>query len=88
MWFTFERNVTTAAIAAGQYKNIRVWRGGLHETSAGPNWVAPAGIEPGSDGGEALTNQWRRPSDLLSPNDIREGEPWLWEFPATCFYTI
>lgn len=88
LWFTFERNATTRAIAQGQYANIRVWRGGLQETVSGPNWVGPAGVEPGSDSGEALTNQWRRPADLLSPNDIRAGEPWLWELPATCFYTV
>jgi len=89
LWFTFERNETTARTAAGAYDNLRLWRGGLGKlgapTSSG-NWVAPAGPEPGSDGGDALTNQWRHPKDLLAPNFIRDGEPWLWEFPSTCFY--
>jgi hypothetical protein len=88
LWFTFERNVTTSKILSGEYANIRLWRGGLGQVTDAGNWVAPAGIEPGSDTGEALTNQWRRPADVASPStEIRPGEPWLWEFPATCFYT-
>ena len=87
LWFTFERNLTTARVLAGAYDNIRIWRGGLGQVTDGGNWVAPAGIEPGSDSGEALTNQWRRPADVASTsNEIRPGEPWLWEYPATCFY--
>lgn len=86
LWFTVDRNETTAAVAAGGYANIRLWRGGLGETPDGPNWLSPEGVEPGSDGGDALTNQWRHPRDVLSPNDIRYGEPWFWEFPSTCWY--
>lgn len=87
LWFTFERNATTAKVAAGGYSNLRLWRGGLQETAVGGNWVGPKGVEPGSDSGEALSNQWRHPIDLIAPNFIREGEPWLWEFPSMCFYT-
>jgi hypothetical protein len=88
LWFTFERNATTAAVLNGSYANIRLFRGGLGQVGdpgAGGNWVGPAGVEPGSDAGEALTNQWRRPRDVATVN-IRDGEPWLWEYPATCFY--
>ena len=53
-------------------------------SSAG-NWVGPEGVEPGSDGGEALTNQWRHPIDVAKV-EIRPSEPWLWEFPATAWY--
>jgi hypothetical protein len=67
---------------------MRLWRGGLQQTTTGPNFVVPGGPAPGSDPGEALTNQWRRPADLLPPNFIRDGEPWLWEYPSTCFYTF
>ena len=87
LWFTEERNLTTAAVIAGKYTNLRLWRGGLQQTTTPGNFVLPAGPEPGSDPGEALTNQWRRPADLVPPNFIRDGEPWLWEFPSTCFYT-
>ena len=87
LWFTEDRNLSTAAIAAGRYTNLRLWRGGLQRTATRGNWVLPAGPEPGSNPGEALTNQWRRPADLIPPNYIRDGEPWLWEFPSTCFYT-
>ena len=89
LWFTFERNETTARAAAGAYDNLRLWRGGLGKLAApasSGNWVAPAGPEPGSDSSDALTNQWRHPKDLLAPNFIRDGEPWLWEYPSTCFY--
>ena len=86
LWFTTDRNETTAAVAAGAYDNIRLWRGGLGETADGPNWLSPEGIEPGSDSGEALSNQWRHPRDVLAPNYIRDGEPWFWEFPSTCWY--
>ena len=88
MWFTESRNATTEAIAKGAYRNIRVWRGGLQQTTSHPNYVISGGPEPGSDPGDALTEQWRRPVDLLPPNYIRDGEPWLWEFPATCFYAF
>ena len=92
LWFTFERNETTRNVALGRYDNLRLWRGGLGKlgppTGGSGNWVAPAGPEPpgGDDGNDALTNQWRHPKDLLPPNFIRDGEPWLWEFPSTCFY--
>jgi len=86
LWFTFERNSSTERVAAGQYSNIRLWRGGMGETNTAGNWMDVAGLEPGSDSSDALTNQWRRPVDLLSPNNIRDGEPWLWEFPSTAFY--
>ena len=86
LWFTFERNVTTAKVLNGSYSNIRLWRGGLGEVEGqGGNFVGPAGIEPGSDSGEALTNQWRHPADV-AVIEIRDGEPWFWEFPATCWY--
>ena len=71
-----ERNETTRAVVAGDYANIRLWRGGLGQTTATGNWVGPAGPAPGSDGGDALTNQWRHPADLM--NEIRPGEPWFW----------
>lgn len=86
LWFTFERNITTAKVLNGSYANIRLWRGGLGEVEGqGGNFVGPAGVEPGSDSGEALTNQWRHPADV-AVIDIRDGEPWFWEFPATCWY--
>jgi sialate O-acetylesterase len=95
LWFTFERNESTAKVAAGAYDNLRLWRGGLGKVSkptggGSGNWVGPKGVEPpgSNDGSDALTNQWRHPKDLLSPNFIRDGEPWLWEFPSTCFYTV
>ena len=48
LWFTFERNETTARTAAGAYDNLRLWRGGLGKlgapTSSG-NWVAPASAQ-------------------------------------------
>ena len=88
LWFTYERNATLASVLAGNYSNIRLWRGGLGKidqpTHSG-NWVGPEGTEPGADSGEALTNQWRHPIDV-AVTEIRAGEPWLWEFPATCFY--
>jgi sialate O-acetylesterase len=89
--FTFERNETMQRVAAGLYSNIRHYRGGLGPsiftpgTGAG-NWVGPAGLEPGSDPSDALTNQWRHPVELLSPNDIRPFESWFEEIPSTCFY--
>ena len=88
LWFTFNRNISTAAVAAGRYTNIRVWRGGLNEVpyTQDGNWVGPAGKRPGSDASDALTNQWRKPAELLSPNDIRANEPWFWEVPALCYY--
>jgi hypothetical protein len=82
LWFTFERNATLAAVLNGSYANIRLFRGGLGQVGdpgAGGNWVGPAGVEPGSDAGEALTNQWRRPRDVATVN-IRDGEPWLCTF--------
>lgn len=90
LWFTFERNETTANVALGKYDNLRLWRGGLGKVGApseAGNWVLPSGPEPGSDSNDALTDQWRHPKDLLPPNYIRDGEPWFWEFPSTCFYT-
>ena len=87
LWFTEERNLTTAAVIDGKYSNLRLWRGGLRQTTTRGNFVLPAGPAPGSDPSDALTNQWRRPADLVPPNFIRDGEPWLWEFPSTCFYT-
>ena len=89
LWFTYTRNTTLASVLAGNYSNIRLWRGGLGKLAApshSGNWVGPAGLEPGSDGGEALTNQWRHPYDVATV-EIRAGEPWFWEFPATCWYT-
>lgn len=89
LWFTYTRNATLASVLAGNYSNIRLWRGGLGKVAApshAGNWVAPAGAAPGSDAGEALTNQWRHPYDVATV-EIRPGEPWLWEFPATCWYT-
>ena len=74
----------------GKYDNLRLWRGGLGKVNSpteSGNWVLPSGPEPGSDSNDALTDQWRHPKDLLPPNFIRDGEPWLWEFPSTCFYT-
>lgn len=90
LWFTYSRNTTLAAVRRGQYSNIRLWRGGLGKVAAPPasagNWVGPEGVEPGSDdGNDALTNQWRRPADVAAV-EIRAGEPWFWEFPATAFY--
>lgn len=89
IWFTFNRNETTAAILSGQYANIRIFRGGLGTSNISGNWVGPAGPSPGSNGNDALTGQWRHPIDVLPPitPEFRPGEPWLWEFPSTCFYT-
>jgi len=89
LWFTFDRNATTAAILNGSYTNIRIWRGGLGTTNKQGNWIGPAGPAPGTDSNDALTNQWRHLIDLLPPitPEMRPGEPWLWEFPSTCFYT-
>ena len=49
------------------------------------NWVGPEGLEPGTMGDDALTNQWRHPLDVAS-EEIRPGEPWFWEFSAIGFY--
>ena len=60
LWFTYTRNSTLEAVLAGRYANIRLWRGGFGKVAApssSGNWVGPEGVEPGSDGGEALTNQ-------------------------------
>jgi hypothetical protein len=86
LWFTFARNATTEKVLNGSYANIRLWRGGLGQVSdpgSSGNWVGPAGPEPGSDSGEALTNQWRHPYDVAYNNEIRAGEPWFWEFPVS-----
>ena len=89
LWFTYERNDTLRAVLAGQYSNLRLWRGGLGKLE-GPthsgNWVGPEGEEPGSDSGDALTNQWRHPLDVATVQ-IRASEPWLFEFPAFAWYT-
>jgi len=42
LWFTFERNETTANVALGKYDNLRLWRGGLGKVGApseSGNWV-------------------------------------------------
>lgn len=74
---------------AGNYSNIRLWRGGLGKVD-GPthsgNWVASEGIEPGSDTSDLLTNQWSHPYDVAQVI-LRPGEPWFYEFPSFCFYT-
>lgn len=89
LWFTYERNDTLRAVLAGNYTNLRLWRGGLGKLQ-GPthsgNWVGPEGGEPGSDPGDALTNQWRHPLDVATVQ-IRASEPWLFEFPAFAWYT-
>ena len=88
LWFTYTRNATLDSVRNGKYENIRLWRGGLGKLDApshSGNWVAPEGLEPGSDSDDALTNQWRHPLDVAG-EEIRPGEPWFWEFPALCWY--
>lgn len=87
LWFTFMRNVTDAGLRAGNYSNVRLWRGGSDDGLPDEgNWIEPAGPGVRDCRGVGFANdQWCLPLDLLASN-IRDGEPWLWEAPALGAY--
>lgn len=101
MDYTFERNVSIAKIAAGKYKNIRLFYGPMN-FDFGTNRTDIFVIAPGDHDAEQTeqnkhqltTGGWRQPADLIGPIPGGHDEPpWylsteFGRFYATCWYTF
>ena len=88
LWFTFERNNSIAAIANGEYANVRMWFSAESPTNVTGNWIV---TEQGSRG--TCLGKGRGPSMWCSGKDLvytwmREelNETQFEEAPATCWY--
>ena len=88
LWFTFERNNSIAAIASGEYSNIRMWFSAESPTNITGNWIVN---ERGSSG--TCLGKGRGPSMWCSGYDLvytwmrqELNETQFEEAPATCWY--
>ena len=88
LWFTFERNNSIAAIAAGQYANIKMLFNGNDPTNVTGNFIVngrgPRGTCLGKGRGP---NAWCSGMDLVFTWMRQElNETQFEEAPATCWY--
>ena len=96
--YTFERNVSVAAITAGRYDNIRVFYGPMnfdYATNRTDIWVINADQAGDAEANkhQLSTGGWRFPRNLVEPiPGGHNAPPWFLatefgRFYATCWYT-